>query len=208
MNQTLKVTLAGMAALVVVMHALYVADRRYFLEDQLVENVQAVLLLAASALALARSYQDGWRRYAWLYRTLALVALVLLMEELSWGQRIIGFATPKLMAARNTQGEFNFHNLWFGLVDRLVMGVIGVVSLVVVLLRRFKIAIPGEPRYVPAASNNTYLLLVAVSAYYYASGVLIFALRVFPNERSYMELHEALFYGLLVALVNTRPSDL
>ena len=32
-------------------------------------------------------------------------------EEISWGQRILGFATPESMADVNRQGEFNIHNL-------------------------------------------------------------------------------------------------
>lgn len=32
-------------------------------------------------------------------------------EEISYGQRIFGFATPDAYSAENTQGEFNFHNL-------------------------------------------------------------------------------------------------
>jgi hypothetical protein len=201
-------TLCWMGAMLVVMHGMYLWDRGFFLEDRVIENAQAVLLLLAGLTALVRSRQDAWRRYAWLYRTLAVVALVLLLEELSYGQRIIGFATPALVAAKNTQREFNFHNLWFGMVDRVVMGAIGVVSLAVVALRRAKLAVPLEPRLIPAASNRTYLLLAFVSAYYYVSGLLIFAFRVFPTERSYMELHETLFYGVLVLLVNTRPADL
>jgi hypothetical protein len=42
---------------------------------------------------------------------LSLLLLVMAMEEISWGQRLLGFATPKAIAAANWQGEFNFHNL-------------------------------------------------------------------------------------------------
>ena len=43
----------------------------------------------------------------------ALAGLVVLGEEISWGQRIFGFATPEGLAAVNYQREFNFHNLDF-----------------------------------------------------------------------------------------------
>lgn len=33
------------------------------------------------------------------------------MEEISWGQRIVGFETPDGISARNWQNEFNFHNI-------------------------------------------------------------------------------------------------
>jgi len=32
-------------------------------------------------------------------------------EEISWGQRLFGFGTPKLINKYNVQGEFNLHNL-------------------------------------------------------------------------------------------------
>lgn len=208
MNRSFKVNLLAVGALLLLMHALYFVNRDFFLEDRLVENAQVMFLVLASASAFLRSRQADWMKYQWLYRLLAVAAFVLVLEELSFGQRILGFATPEFMAARNTQREFNFHNLWFGLVDRLVMGTIGVVSLAVVLLRKARVAIPLEPRYLPAASNATYLMLVAIAVYYYASGILIFAVHLFPEERSYMELHEALLYWVLLLLVNTRPDEL
>lgn len=38
-------------------------------------------------------------------------------EEISWGQRIIGFSTPEGIAEINVQDEFNFHNINFNLVN-------------------------------------------------------------------------------------------
>lgn len=32
-------------------------------------------------------------------------------EEISWGQRILGFKTPEMMGELNVQKEFNFHNI-------------------------------------------------------------------------------------------------
>ncbi len=40
---------------------------------------------------------------------LALVSLLAIGEELSWGQRIVGFGTPDIAAA-NRQGELTLHN--------------------------------------------------------------------------------------------------
>ena len=36
---------------------------------------------------------------------------VLAGEEISWGQRILGIATPESLKAVNVQEEFNFHNI-------------------------------------------------------------------------------------------------
>ena len=40
-----------------------------------------------------------------------------IMEEISWGQRIIGFSTPEFFKLHNLQGEANLHNLITGPVD-------------------------------------------------------------------------------------------
>jgi hypothetical protein len=32
-------------------------------------------------------------------------------EEISWGQRVIGYEVPKVVEAMNEQGDFNLHNL-------------------------------------------------------------------------------------------------
>jgi hypothetical protein len=42
---------------------------------------------------------------------LGLLFLILLGEEISWGQRIFGFETPENLAERNMQSETNLHNL-------------------------------------------------------------------------------------------------
>lgn len=55
---------------------------------------------------------------AWIYRGLALLLGVLLLEELAWGQVIFGWQTPEAIRAVNAQEETTFHNIgWFQ--DRL-----------------------------------------------------------------------------------------
>lgn len=70
------------------------------------------IVLVPSALLVAR-----WRlcRKDWL-GTLAFVGLgvgffLIAGEEVSWGQRQLGFAGPEALVTRNIQGEANLHNL-------------------------------------------------------------------------------------------------
>ena len=77
-------------------------------EDGPLENVQALLFLLAAVACgsgLARRSASAW---AW---PLGLGSLVLLGEELSWGQRLVGFQSPAAVAVHNRQHEFNVHNL-------------------------------------------------------------------------------------------------
>jgi len=86
-------------------------------EDRPLEWASAGLLAAAGALfafAALRQFLAKARRN-WpalvLGGGLAAVLLVMAMEEISWGQRLFGFATPETLAEMNWQGEFNFHNI-------------------------------------------------------------------------------------------------
>jgi len=47
-----------------------------------------------------------------------------MMEEISWGQRIFDYNVPEFFRKYNTQGETNFHNLYFGnfRVNKIIFG--------------------------------------------------------------------------------------
>ena len=82
---------------------------RLMKEDGLVENLTAVIsLLASVAFSIAAYRQRGLPRFA-----LALLATGMVFifgEEISWGQRILDFATPDFLSS-NTQDEASIHNL-------------------------------------------------------------------------------------------------
>jgi type IV secretory pathway VirB2 component (pilin) len=101
--------LIGLAVLGAVLHEVapgFMADLAA--EDGPLENTQAVLFLVAAAACgwgLARRSAAPW---AW---PLGIGALLLFGEEISWGQRLIGFSSPAAVAEHNRQHEFNVHNL-------------------------------------------------------------------------------------------------
>ncbi|HEX6144786.1 MAG TPA: hypothetical protein VFZ01_18865 [Geminicoccaceae bacterium] len=82
-------------------------------EDGPIETAQAAVLVgcallsACIALALHRRNRSGW---SVLYACLAAACLWTAGEEISWGQRLFGLATPEWLA-HNRQGEANLHNL-------------------------------------------------------------------------------------------------
>lgn len=92
-------------------------------EDHPLEGVGSIGLLLCSILSLLL-----WRRERRVggppWRTLSLLALAFLFfvafgEEISWGQRILGFGTPDSLKELNDQGETNLHNLDTGAVNVL-----------------------------------------------------------------------------------------
>ena len=89
----------------------------YFLgEDRVVEWLSFYGWIVASLVVvdLLRRHCRQMSRLARLYLTgLALFFFICGGEELSWGQRLLGFKTPTAMMHGNEQSEFNLHNLRF-----------------------------------------------------------------------------------------------
>ncbi|MGR3461147.1 MAG: hypothetical protein ACU0AX_00320 [Roseovarius sp.] len=105
-------------------------------EDDLVENGTALFLLVASLVLLsnaARLAGRGARRAAVLTGAYALLFFLAAGEEISWGQRIVGWASGDFFAANNYQGETNLHNLKVGEM-RLARVLFGSVLTTVLLL--------------------------------------------------------------------------
>lgn len=90
-----------------------------FSEDGVYETIQAALCGAAAIILLWTFFRHRteidfhWfttQRY-WFVLCLGLMLIVMLGEEVSWGQRLLGFNTPEWLTQRNFQGEFTFHNM-------------------------------------------------------------------------------------------------
>ena len=83
-------------------------------EDGPIENLQVLVLLAACLVSgailwnLLRQNQRGW---AFFYALVCLGLFFLAGEEISWGQRIFGAATPDWFLQYNQQREISVHNL-------------------------------------------------------------------------------------------------
>ena len=77
------------------------------------EVITATAFLGASIIAGALfCYRKRMTIWAMIFFAgLALFFFVCAGEELSWGQHLLGFATPEKVAEINEQGEFNLHNL-------------------------------------------------------------------------------------------------
>jgi tetratricopeptide (TPR) repeat protein len=53
-------------------------------------------------------------RYRWSAVALAVASAYVFFEEISWGQRVFGFASPEFFSRNNLQGETNLHNFLTG----------------------------------------------------------------------------------------------
>lgn len=83
-------------------------------EDGPIELGQVVLMGGAAVafgVAAVRARAAGRRGLAAIYLLVAVGAFVATGEEISWGQRILGFTTPEPLEPVNQQGESNLHNI-------------------------------------------------------------------------------------------------
>ena len=106
-----------------------VLQRAWTREDGPVESAGALAFFAASCAfgAVYRASRRGGRTF-WTarlfkghpgYLALCAALFVVGMEEISWGQRVLGLKTPDAIARVNRQRELNLHNLeWFHGHDR------------------------------------------------------------------------------------------
>jgi hypothetical protein len=76
-------------------------------EDHLYEWMTSICFLFASLISL---YMFFPKRNL-IFLIMAAAFFIGFGEEISWGQRILGFKTPESLYAINMQKEFNFHNI-------------------------------------------------------------------------------------------------
>ena len=89
-------------------------------EDGLLETLSAVLLMLASILSLVTAIRvKGMPARSRMHLFLALLFFAMCGEEISWGQRYIGFETPDSLKTVNVQSEVNLHNMFGYVFDHL-----------------------------------------------------------------------------------------
>jgi len=106
-----KMRLAYTLALLLVFLWIFLrGNQRLYAEDGVLEQLTAALFLASSVAVGARLLRPrGLSR--WHLLLLAAVFFALGMEEISWGQRLMGWETPELWKRLNYQDETDLHNL-------------------------------------------------------------------------------------------------
>lgn len=83
-------------------------------EDSVLEWAQVVGFLGGfvgGAALAARAFRGGNGRVALAYAVFAAACFFVLGEEVSWGQRLLGFGTPESLKEINDQDEVTLHNL-------------------------------------------------------------------------------------------------
>jgi hypothetical protein len=94
-------------------------------EDRFVEYLGFAFLLIAGCFLLGSGvfgFVKKNRNFGVniLLLIIGVVFIVAAFEEISWGQRVLGFDTPEKLLEINQQDEFNFHNIDKKFFDRVV----------------------------------------------------------------------------------------
>jgi hypothetical protein len=114
----------------------------YVDEDGFAENLQVIAFAIGgvfSLLAASRLNRRGDQVLGTIFFVMGIGLVLVVGEEVSWGQRIFGWSTPVLLNEANRQSESNLHNI-FGVETALrwaqfAVGAWGAI-LPIVLLRR------------------------------------------------------------------------
>jgi len=170
-------------------------------EDSLVENATAVGLAIAGIVLMHRvlSKRASLTRAAVVLGVLyGLVYIWVAGEEISWGQRILGFESPEYFRENNDQQEFTFHNLVIGDVklDELIFG-----PLLSYIILSYLIILPLLwPRY-DWVQNITRAMVIPVPRKRHALFALVVTV-IIPllGESRRWEVYECIFALLSLAI--------
>jgi tetratricopeptide (TPR) repeat protein len=91
-------------------------------EDMYGEWMQTWLFAAVCIMAIPLA-RLRWA-YRWFFVLLGLAAFYTVMEEISWGQRLLQIDSPAFFARNNVQGEINLHNFFTGPESTLLKDVV------------------------------------------------------------------------------------
>jgi hypothetical protein len=155
----LTASLAGLAIISLwkFQHRMGSAFVSMFAKEGALENLTYILELIGAALCAvalwhfsrARSLSAPPRPVRWMYGALALALFAVGMEEINWGQTLLGFNTPDAWKEVNRQQETSLHNLLgrnaleSGARAIGVLLALGVIALVLVR-RRFPESLLGQ----------------------------------------------------------------
>lgn len=127
-------------------------------EDHLLENMTALFFFMASILLVVKFFRPGIY-YRWWLLFVALMFFVIAMEEISWGQRIVGWSTPASLSAYNYQNETNLHNVLNPFMTPIyVIGnfMIGCFLLFIRDIRSFLLRFSWRDKFLPVLPTSAY----------------------------------------------------
>lgn len=157
-NNLIDGAAGNLAALLVILICSYLNSYdselyyRALQEDELLEwaSFWAFFTAAAAFVFHAIRQRRIGIKVPWFSAALALFCFVVAMEEISWGQRILGYRPPVYFLENNFQQEFNIHNVFATQLRKdalkiiiagygIILPLISLIPPIQLLLRRLRI---------------------------------------------------------------------
>jgi hypothetical protein len=82
-------------------------------EDNFLEWATAILLIIAGIISLVSALQIRQNQdlFFWFFLIFSILCILASLEEISWGQRLLGVESPEYFLEASDQGEINIHNI-------------------------------------------------------------------------------------------------
>ena len=148
---------------------------RLISEDNIGESATFLALITASVLFAILFVTSRKKKGGVWHLLLAAGTFFIAMEEISWGQRLLGFHTPDFLQTINFQGEFTVHNISAvaptSLTYRLLGGVFAVYGLVFPLLVAVSQRIRRVVEYVGLPLPPLHLAPIFMATAYFLNSV-------------------------------------
>lgn len=194
---------APLAFLYVSIMELFPFDKLIYLsqEDEFFEMLQYVFLI----LALIYSYKltkfffsNKDKLQGFSFTMVFMVIILLIGEEVSWGQRIFNIQTPQFIVENNAQQEISIHNLY--LFDRNI----DIAYLMVCIYGTFTWLISKHLKNKIAKKITKYYLVPVFIAPYFLIGLIFYLYNTFDQRFGYWdEFMELMVYsGVALTLLN------
>lgn len=199
------VPLAFLAGYAVLRVAVPGAVPRLIKEDGSLEYLQVLLYAIAGCIALLVAVRSHSSWVRWAFVVFGLACAFVALEEVSWGERLLGFDPPESIRDLNTQGEMNVHNL--APVQRFLHLAYILAGLVAGLGWRVAAGLPDGRlrRYLRAILPDRYTVLffLPVAVFYAYMEIIGFPTVGWMRSQD-QEVFETLFAGGCVVFTWTR----
>lgn len=176
-------------------------------EDSPVEDATALLLACAGVVLIARVLRARTsltRAALGLGIVYGLVYIWAGGEEISWGQRLLGFESPEFFLENNDQQEFTLHNLVIGNVklDELIFG-----PFLSYVILSYLILLPLLWPRLNWVRSLTHAMVIPVPRLHHAVFALVVTVIIpFLDESRRWEVYECIF-ALLSLAVFVHPAN-
>lgn len=156
------------------------------------ETFQELSYLIAAGGVLVGAYRlrgTQTRFVRLVYVIIGLAALLFFLEEISWGQKLLGFETPPAISSRNQQQEFNLHNLY--IVDQVdeIFAPLILAAIVMALAHTFLKSSGTLTATADLILPDVYTLVPLVFSFLFSLFLASSALRAAIDLRGIFQLH-------------------